>query len=386
MAQGEPLSKSKASKYLEEVLDKRYKEKGISKNDFNEFVKSVKERHNKKAKESKSKSKYIYNVGEDINYVAWDLMDKADRKITREQIIKNGIKTASGLISLFRKTYKGHTPYFYATLNEEEKKVFWNLEAEDQAKERLSAFDVDFENQKENQFNNFRSSMQLYGVKGYEIGIYQIRVYGVQDKNLDKFDKLYLELEAYFVMLNRFHRRRYFKEELEALTTEYKTIKNHLKKALDLIMGTEQSFIQKKSYGYKSSKSASFKGSAIRELLISTKTMDRLIEVNEKEMTFSSTRKPSDRTDLQYFYYLCWEMYKLIDDSVFKKGRYSNDKLFAEFCVGIQAPYIKANSIETTYRHLRDEKSNYKNLKFLNLRAIDTAEKFHKLFNKVFEI
>ena len=57
-----------------------------------------------------------------------------------------------------------------------------------------------------------------------------------------------------------------------------------------------------------------------------------------------SIKNPENLTKqktLEYFYYLCWEMYKLIDDSKFKVAKYDNQKLFAEY----RLPLSKADSL-----------------------------------------
>lgn len=70
----------------------------------------------------------------------------------------------------------------------------------------------------------------------------------------------------------------------------------------------------------------------VRELYKHIGVLDYLIEVNDKEKSIKN-RKPNEAKDLEYFYYLCWEMYKLIDDSKFKVAKYDNPKVICRICL-----------------------------------------------------
>ena len=210
--------------------------------------------------------------------------------------------------------------------------------------------------------------------------IYQIRVYGVNKKNQPKFDKLYKEVMSFFQILKG-HRRRYYKEDLDKLTNEYLRAKTHVKNAIKQISNTKsKSAIYHKSYG--ATNFSMFGRQTVRELYKHIGVLDYLIEVNDKEKSIKN-RKPNEAKDLEYFYYLCWEMYKLIDDSKFKVAKYDNQKLFAEFVYHFQSRFTSVQSKNNTYDNIRKNKK-FTKLKYLDLQSIKTEATYEKKFQTLF--
>ena len=120
----------------------------------------------------------------------------------------------------------------------------------------------------------------------------------------------------------------------------------------------------------------------VAELYRQIAVMEKLVNLNDEEKTIKS-RVPNETEDLQYFYYLCWEMYKLIDDSKFTIPKYENQKLFAQFVYHIQSRFTSVDSVNKTSESIR-KNSKFKKMKFLDLVSIKTEAKYKKTFDKLF--
>ena len=66
----------------------------------------------------------------------------------------------------------------------------------------------------------------------------------------------------------------------------------------------------------------SFHIKVVAELYRQIAVMEKLVNLNDEEKTIKNPEFLMKLEDLQYFYYLCWEMYKLVDDSKFKTPKY----------------------------------------------------------------
>ena len=120
----------------------------------------------------------------------------------------------------------------------------------------------------------------------------------------------------------------------------------------------------------------------IAELYRQIAVMEKLVKLNDEEKTIKS-RVPNETEDLQYFYYLCWEMYKLVDDSKFKTPKYNNQKLFAQFVYHIQSRFTSVGTLNKTSESIR-KKPKFKKMKFLNLQSVKTEVTYNKIFKQLF--
>jgi len=210
--------------------------------------------------------------------------------------------------------------------------------------------------------------------------VYQIRVYGVNKKNQSKFDKLYKDVVSFFLLIEG-HHRRYFKEDLDKLSNEYLRAKTHLAKAIEVIEDDKsKSAVYSMKYGVGRGRIFSIR--VIAELYRQIAVMEKLVKLNDEEKTIKS-RVPNETEDLQYFYYLCWEMYKLVDDSKFKTPKYNNQKLFAQFVYHIQSRFTSVGTLNKTSESIR-KKPKFKKMKFLNLQSIKTEVTYNKIFKQLF--
>ena len=256
-------------------------------------------------------------------------------------------------------------------LTPEQDEEFTRLEGVDYAEEQFS--------DTWNNYQTFKAGQTIYSL-GMNYAIYQIRVYGVNKKNQPKFDKLYKDVVSFFLLIEG-HHRRYFKEDLDKLSNEYLRAKTHLAKAIEVIEDDKsKSAVYSMKYGVGRGRIFSIR--VIAELYRQIAVMEKLVKLNDEEKTIKS-RVPNETEDLQYFYYLCWEMYKLVDDSKFKTPKYNNQKLFAQFVYHIQSRFTSVGTLNKTSESIR-KKPKFKKMKFLNLQSIKTEVTYNKIFKQLF--
>jgi len=311
-------------------------------------------------------------VFQDHWVVDFKKMKDSHVQVTERNMERFKIKSASELLAKASEKIPTVKKKVAMDLTPEQDEEFTRLEGVDYAEETFS--------EKWTNYQNFQAFHTVYLTTGMNYAIYQIRVYGVNKKNQPKFDKLYKEVVSFFGLINS-HRRRYYKEDLDKLTNEYLRAKTHLKNAIKQITNTKsKSAIYHKAYGVNDR--TMFGRRSVSELYKSIGVLDYLVEFNDQEKTIK-TRKPNESKDLEYFYYLCWEMYKLIDDSKFKVGKYANQKLFAEFVYHFQSRFTSVQSKNNTFDNIRKNKK-FKKLKYLNLQSIKTEANYNKRFKQLF--
>ena len=102
--------------------------------------------------------------------------------------------------------------------------------------------------------------------------------------------------------------------------------------------------------------------------------------MNDKEKSIN--RKPNEAKDLES-HYLCWEMYKLIDDSKFKVAKYDNQS-YLQNMFTTQSRFTSVQSKNNAYDNIRKNKK-FTKLKYLDLQSIKQKlleKKFQTLFGK----
>ena len=304
-------------------------------------------------------------------------MKDSHKEVTERQIKKYKIKSASELIAKASKGIPKHIPKVGMDLTPQQDLEFIRLEGRDNAENDLDLESISLAS---NDWLLFSELLPYYS-KGMNYVVYQIRGYGVDKKNQSKFDKLYKDVVAFFKLLEG-HRRRYFKEDLDKLSNEYLRAKTHLANAIKLITNQKsKSAIYSKKYGV--NRGRIFSRKVLGELYRDIAVMDILVELNDEEKTIK-TKVPNEANDLQYFYYLCWEMYKLIDDSKFTIPKYQNQKLFAEFVYHVQSRFTSVDDKSNkTFEAIR-KNPKFKKMKFLNLQSIKTETTYDKRFKQLF--
>lgn len=381
MAQGEQLSKSKADEYLDKLFKEHFKKHGVTEEVIQKVVKQV-EKDKKLEKQGKyEEPKYYYHNQRPM--VDFDRMERSDDRIAERKIKELNIKTASQLLGEAIKGIKIKTYQLALTLSREESQAHQFLEAQEEAKKIFSKFDIDTSGTGIQEFKTWRLFTDLE-LKGMDNALYIIRGYGVKPENQSKFDKLYKEVICFFNILRR-QSRRLYGDDINLITNEYIRIADHSEKAIKIINRNETKVtgISNQSYGYLATRSELFSRSVIEELIKIQALMKTLIEVNDYEKTLK-TPQPNEARDLQYFYYLCWEMYKLIEDKKFAVPKYSNQKLFAEFVYHFQKRFTFAKSVSSVYDHLRNPDFDYKKQKFLNLHSIKSLKTYKKNIDILF--
>ena len=302
-------------------------------------------------------------------------MKDSHKEVTERQIKKYKIKSASELIAKASEGIPEHIPKVGMDLTPEQDLEFLRLEGVDKAYEDLNPQNV----ASDKEWFLFDELLPYYS-KGMNYVVYQIRGYGVNKKNQPKFDKLYKDVVAFFEMLKG-HRRRYFKEDLDKLSNEFLRAKTHIGNAIKIITNQKsKSAINSKKYGV--NRGRIFSKRVLRELFRDVAVMDMLVELNDEEKKIKS-KKPNESNDLQYFYYLCWEMYKLIEDSKFSIPKYQTQKLFAQFVYYVQDRFTSVDTVNKTFEAIR-KNSKFKKMKFLSLQSIKTEVTYEKRFKELF--
>ena len=366
---GGRLSKSRADKYIHKLFEEHWEKNNINPKDFKP-----------KKDGSVPPERYIMNGQLTINY---DKMKDSHKEVAERQIKKLKIKSASELIAKASIGMPEVFPKVGMNLTPEQELEMLRLEGIDNAEiglelgiGKLLKEKKSFE---QNEWLLYKTLTPLY-TKGMNYVVYQIRGYGVNKKNQTKFDKLYKDVVAFFQLIAG-HRRRYFKEDLDKLSNEYVRARTHLNNAIKILTNQKsKSAIFSKKYGV--NRGRIFSQKVIAELFREIAVMDQLVKLNDVEKTIKN-RKPNETNDLQYFYYLCWEMYKLIDDSKFTIPKYENQKLFAQFVYHIQSRFTSVDSVNKTSESIR-KNSKFKKMKFLDLVSIKTEAKYKKTFDKLF--
>ncbi len=356
---------SKSSKYIDKLFKEQWKREGITPEDIEKLSKKTKP---VMADGSVGDAMFVF---QDHWVVDFKKMKDSHVQVTERNMERFKIKSASELLARASENIPTVKKKIAMDLTPEQDEEFTRLEGVDYAEEQF----VDTWNN----YQTFKAGQTIYSL-GMNYAIYQIRVYGVNKKNQPKFDKLYKEVMSFFQILKG-HRRRYYKEDLDKLTNEYLRAKTHVKNAIKQISNTKsKSAIYHKSYG--ATNFSMFGRQTVRELYKHIGVLDYLIEVNDKEKSIKN-RKPNEAKDLEYFYYLCWEMYKLIDDSKFKVAKYDNQKLFAEYVYHFQSRFTSVQSKNNTYDNIRKNKK-FTKLKYLDLQSIKTEATYEKKFQTLF--
>ena len=349
---------SKSSKYIDKLFKKQRDEQGI---DIEKF--------NKKIKEDGSIDKDTF-IFQDYLYVDFSKMKKSHVEVTERNMERFKIKSATELLGKASEKLPKHKLKASLEVSGYEDHEYMRLSGVDYAEQSLE-FPVDHD------FEIFKASSFIH-TRGMNYAIYQIRGYGVDKKNQPKFDKLYKEVASFFILLRK-HKRRYFTDHLDKLSNEYRRAKEHLTKAIDMIGKSESksiSYLQK----YGANTDSFFARKVIMELYNQIGVLDYLRKFNDNEKTIKG-KTPNDSRDLGYFYYLCWTMYQLIDDSKFTIPKNENQKLFSDFVYYMQGRFIDVISKSNTYDNLRKNKT-FKKLKYLDLQSITTEA----IYNNKFEI
>ncbi len=356
---------SKSSKYIDKLFREQWEREGMTPEEINKI---------------KEKTMPVFADGsigdalflfQDHLVVDFKKMRNTHIQTTEHNMEKFKIKSASELLARASENIPEVKQKIGMDLTPEQDGEFTRLEGVDYAEEQFSDT---WDN-----YQTFRAGQTMYS-KGMNYAIYQIRVYGVNKKNQPKFDKLYKEVISFFQILKG-HRRRYYKEDLNKLTNEYLRAKSHLKNAIKQISSTKsKSAIYHKTYGVNNF--SLFGRQTVKELYKHIGVLDYLIEFNDKEKSITN-RKPNEARDLEYFYYLCWEMYKLIDDSKFKVAKYDNKKLFADFVYHFQSRFTSVQSKRNTYDNIRKNKK-FTKMKYLDLQSIKTEATYDKKFKQLF--
>ena len=358
---GGRLSKSRADKYIHKLFEEHWNKNQINPKDFKP-----------KKDGSVPPTTYIMNGQLTINY---GQMRNSHKEVTIRQIKKYNIKSASELIAKASVGIPKHVPKVAMNLTMKQEKEYFRLQGIDEAEKDLNLIGA----LQESEWKLYKSLLPYY-TKGMNYVVYQIRVYGVNKKNQSKFDKLYKDVVSFFLLIDG-HHRRYFKEDLDKLSNEYLRAKTHLAKAIEVIEDDKsKSAVYSMKYGVGRGRIFSIK--VVAELYRQIAVMEKLVNLNDEEKTIKS-RVPNETEDLQYFYYLCWELYKLVDDSKFKTPKYNNQKLFAEFVYHIQSRFTSVGSLSKTSESIR-KKPKFKKMKFLNLQSIKTEVTYNKIFKQLF--
>lgn len=356
---------SRSSKYIEKLFKEKCKREGFTPEEINKLSKNTMPVF---ADGSIGDALFVF---QDHLVVDSEKMSASHIQTTELNMEKFKIKSASELLARASENIPTVQKKIGMDLTPEQDEEHTRLEGVDYAEEQFSDTWTNYQ--------TFKAGQTIYS-KGMNYAIYQIRVYGVNKKNQPKFDKLYKEVMSFFQILKG-HRRRYYKEDLDKLTNEYLRAKIHLKNAIKMIIKTKsKSAIYHKTYGVNNF--SLFGRQTVKELYKHIGILDYLIEVNDKEKSIKN-RKPNEAKDLEYFYYLCWEMYKLIDDSKFKVAKYDNQKLFAEFVYHFQSRFTSVQSKNNTYDNIRKNKK-FTKLKYLDLQSIKTEATYEKKFQILF--
>ena len=357
---------SKSSKYIDKLFKEQWEREGITPEVMEKLKKETK---TVMADGSIGDALFVF---QDHWVVDFKKMKDSHVQVTERNIERFKIKSASELLSKASEKIPTVKKKIAMDLTPEQDEQYIKLEGVDYAEETFS--------ENWSNWQNFQAFHTIYLTTGMNYAIYQIRVYGVNKKNQPKFDKLYKDVVSFFGLIDG-HRRRYYKEDLEELSNHYLRAKTHLKSAIDQIRNTKsKSAIYHKAYGVKSRNM--FGRQTVSELYKSIGVLDYLVDFNDQERTIK-TRPPNEANDLQYFYYLCWEIYKLIDDSKFTIPKYKNKKLFAEFVYHFQSRFTSVQSKNNTYDNIR-KYPKFKKMKFLNLQSIKTEANYNKRSKELF--
>jgi len=218
--------------------------------------------------------------------------------------------------------------------------------------------------------------------KGMDYATYQIRVGGVAKKNHSKFDELYKEVTAFFLLMSQQHRPLNAIESRE-LEKKFKVIQQEIRKAKRIIRSKPESFIQSKLWGFRSTGSHWFRRGVFEEFDVIDEYLEQLVLINQYEKEFESIH-PSDSFLLRYFYSLSWKMYNLLEDSFFKKKKDKTD--FAKFTHTFLTRFLEykgKNSWETTKDSLR-KNTSWQKMRRLNLHKIKSVKQHKEISEKLF--
>lgn len=241
----------------------------------------------------------------------------------------------------------------------------------------------------DNPYLNFRFH-QNHDCKGMDNAVYWIRVGGVSEKNLSKFDDLYLEVTAFFRMLEHRHRPLNDKES-KKVHRHLKQAQQQLRSAKRNMVSTEDQFIQNKHFSFMATNQEHIRDVIFKEIDTINYTIDDLILINQREQEFGKIH-PNDTTILQYFFFLSWKMYALLEEKTFqKKKNYNQD--FGKFTHLLLRRFVKfrppPNKKDTkdkwqkTYDSIRDN-YGWKKLKRLNLHHLMNPKDYNKTLTKLF--
>lgn len=254
-------------------------------------------------------------------------------------------------------------------------------QAEKEAQARLSKFLIKG-TKEERPYKWFKLHLDLQ-TKGMDFATYQIRVGGVSKKNHSKFDDLYKEVTAFILILEKQYRP-LAKGESEDLEEEIIKAQHSLRKIQNLMIPKNNSYIQAKYFGFKSMGMTQFRWGVFDELDTTDKYLENLKTINHYEQEFEKVQ-PDDTKVLQYFYFLSWKMYNLLDDDLFsKKKNYKQD--FYKFTHTLLGRFIwskQPTSWEKTKDSIRKNLS-FKKMKLLNIHKMKNEKQYHQVIKKLF--
>ena len=304
-----------------------------------------------------------------------------DKKQLSQAIKQKNINSYGDLFNQTNKQFPADvSKSMGAYISEDEVDKIKQKHLEKEVQKRISKY-VTSGPKKQRPFDKFKFMLEL-DLKSMDFATYQIRVGGVSKKNYSKFDDLYREVIAFFKLLEEQYRP-LNRLESEALETKLKSVQQELRKTKRIIQSKDESFIQRKWFGYKAAGTAWFRDGVFDEFRNIENYLDHLILVNQYEQEFEAVQ-PNDTQVLQYFYYLSWQMYNLLDEKLFTKKKTKDD--FAKFTHTFLSRFVLtqgSKSWSKTKDSLRKNRK-WQKLRRLNLHKIKTLEQYDLANRKLF--
>ena len=321
-----------------------------------------------------------FRLTRQFKYMNGELLEE-DKKQLSQAIKQKNINSYGDLFTVSDKKFPADVSQTMGSYisDSEVNKIKLN-QSEKEAQKRLSKY-VTSGTKEQRPFDKFKFMMEV-DLKGMDFATYQIRVGGVSEKNYSKFDDLYKEVTAFFKLLEEQYRP-LNRLESEALETKLKSVQQELRKTKRIIESKDESFIQRKWFGYKSLGTAWFRDGVFDEFQNMENYLDKLIRINQNEQEFEANQ-PNDTQVLQYFYYLSWQMYHLLEEKLFTKKKTHDD--FSKFTHTLLSRFIlhqASKSWSKTKDSLRKNRS-WQKLKRLNLHKIKTLKQYDLANRKLF--
>lgn len=304
-----------------------------------------------------------------------------DKKQLNQAIKQKNINSYGELFNQSNKQFPADVSKSMGSyISEDEVDKIKQKSSEEEAQRRLAKFIISGAKD-ERPFRKFKFMLEM-DLKGMDFATYQIRVGGVSEKNYSKFDDLYKEVTAFFKLLEEQYRP-LNKLESEALEIKLKSVQQELRKTKRIIQSKDESFIQRKWFGYKSVGTSWFRDGVFDEFRNMENYLDQLILINQYEQEFEAVQ-PNDTQVLQYFYYLSWQMYNLLDEKLFVKKKTNED--FYKFTHTFLSRFVLtqgSKSWSKTKDSLRKNRK-WQKLRRLNLHKIKTLKQYDLANRKLF--